>query len=316
MSGRLKPSTLLSFLLILVVVLAWALFLHTQFEAVRSVQWQIDLATLISASVCGAVYFLGLALVWGILVQEMSANRQHVSRSWVLAAARVWLLSMVTRYLPGNIWHILSRVALAGQLGASRSQVLASATIEQGLTLIGAFSLFGLSLPFWRGEEPRYSWFLLVIPCGLFALHPHCLGRMLAWLAQRTQRPELVWNYRYCTMLGLVALYALANLWAGLGLVILLTALHPAAVSHGVFIVGSAALAWAIGYLSIVTPSGLGVREGVLTLLLSQIAPLSVVVVVVIWYRLALSLGELLITAMAWVYGFWCGLERPANHVS
>jgi glycosyltransferase 2 family protein len=47
-----------------------------------------------------------------------------------------------------------------------------------------------------------------------------------------------------------------------------------------------------VGYLSFITPSGLGVREGVLTALLALVYPLPVAIVASLLFRLMCTLGE------------------------
>jgi glycosyltransferase 2 family protein len=313
MSGRLKRSPWI-IVLALGIAIAWAAFLVAQLDQLRSLQWQLNPAALSIAIVCGACYFASLACCWALLLHQQASQTERAKLAWLWAAVQVWLRSMSTRYIPGNIWHILSRVTMAGDLGVTRSQVVSSATIEQLLTLLGALSLFGLSLPFWQVEEQRYNWLLVLIPIGLLALHPRCLGRLLAWLARRFRRPELAWNYPYRNMLVLTALYSIANGWAGVGLVVLLGTMYPPTLDHSMLVIGSAGLAWAVGYLSVITPSGLGVREGVLTLMLSQIAPLPIAIASALLYRLTLSLGELCITLIAWIYRLWRNDTPYANN--
>jgi hypothetical protein len=171
-------------------------------------------------------------------------------------------------------------------------QVVASASVEQLLTLLGALVVFALSLPFWRGADNL--WLLWLLPAGLILLHPRLLGAAMAVLARRLRRPELVWLYSYGQMVAFVGLYSLANLVSALALLTILASLAPLDAGQQAVAVGASGLAWAVGYLSLLTPSGLGVREAVLTAMLAQIVPLPVAVAASLLYRLALTLGELL----------------------
>jgi glycosyltransferase 2 family protein len=150
-----------------------------------------------------------------------------------------------------------------------------------------------VSLPFWRGGGGQL-WLLALLPAGLALLHPRALGATLAALARRLGRPELAWRYSYTSLLLLVGLYTLANLAAGLALAAILRPLAPLGPGVAAYAVGAWALAWAAGFLSLLTPSGLGVREAVLTALLAQIVPLPAAVAASLLHRLALTLGEAL----------------------
>ena len=63
---------------------------------------------------------------------------------------------------------------------------------------------------------------------------------------------------------------------------------------------GAYALAWTLGLATLVSPGGLGVREGVLAALLSGLLPGGMAVVAALASRLWLTGVELLCAAAAW----------------
>lgn len=286
---RLLRSPWLRAAVFVVVLGAWGWFLGSQLDELRRYSWRLGVLPLLASITWGAFYFGGLALCWTLLLRTMGGAARAVG---LTAGAYIWLSTMLARYVPGNIWHIVGRVALAGRLGVSKSQVAASATVEQLLTLMGAATVFGLSLPFWRGGAGGERWLLLLIPLGLAALHPRVLGALLGWAALRLGRPELAWPYRYGTMLALLGAFAASNFAAGMALYVIVATLTLVTPAQLPFVVGAAALAWALGYLSLLTPSGLGVREAILTTLLAQIFPLPVAIIASLLHRLTLTLGE------------------------
>lgn len=272
-----------------VVLVAWGWFLSAQLDALRAIGWRVAPLPLAAAVACGALYFAGLAVSWTLLLRSMGGAARAVTLG---GGVRVWTNTMLSRYVPGNIWHIVGRVAFAGRLGVSRGQVAASATVEQLLTLVGALAVFGLSLPFWRAGAGGRAWLLLIVPLGLALLHPRALGAAIGLAARRLGRPELAWPYAYGEMLLIVGAYALANLASGLALLAVVAATEPLGPGEAAFVVGASALAWVVGYLSFLTPSGLGVREAALTALLVQVVPLPVAAAASLVYRLALTVGE------------------------
>jgi uncharacterized membrane protein YbhN (UPF0104 family) len=271
-----------------VVVAAWGWFLQGQLADLRQYPWRIEPLPFVGGVFWGALYFAGLALCWTLLLRTTGGAARGVG---LLDGAYIWLSTMLARYVPGNIWHIVGRVALAGRLGVGRAQVAASAAVEQLLTLLGALALFGVSLPFWRGGRAEL-WLLLLIPAGLALLHPRIFGALLGWAATRLGRPELAWPYTYSEMLGILGAYTLANLGAGLSLYVIVAAIAAVEPAQAPFLAGAAALAWAVGYLSFLTPSGLGVREAALTAFLAQLFPLPVAIVASLLHRVALTVGE------------------------
>lgn len=300
LSRRLIRSRWLGLAVGMVVLIAWLLFLRSQLAALRQYPWEIAPPAFGIGILWGALYFAGLAVCWALLLRHTSAATRQVALG---PATRVWLGSMMTRYIPGNIWHVLSRVALARHLRVSATHVLTSATIEQVLTLLGALALFGLTLPFWDVLPIDQIWLLAFVPLGLLLLHPRILGTALNWAAVRLKRPELAWPYTYGELLIILMAYIGATLFSGLALFTVLWGLAPVSLTHLPLVVGAAALAWSVGYLSFLTPSGLGVREALLVALLAQVYPLPVAIVASLLFRLVATLGEVLAVGLAWGYG-------------
>ncbi len=300
---RIAHSRYVSLSLGLVVFIAWGLFLHSQLRTLQNYPWNISLLAFSVSIGWGTVYSGGMAICWAFLLRHIGGYTGEMS---LMVAARIWLLSMITRYVPGNVWHILSRIALAGRFQVSATHVLTSASIEQVLALLGALVLFGVTLPFWetavslRGVQ---TWLLLLLPIGLTLLHPRIFGTVLQWVAQRFNRPELIWHYTFRDLLFLLFIYTCATLGLSLALVTVVWGLTPITPAHLPLLIGAAALAWVIGYLSFITPSGLGVREALLVALLAQLYPLPVAIVGSLVFRLVMTFGELFAVLVAWIYG-------------
>ena len=97
--------------------------------------------------------------------------------------------------------------------------------------------------------------------------------------------------------------YLVVWLAMGLSFAALARALTPYPLDVVPYLVASWAAAYVIGYLSLLTPSGLGVREGILALLLTEVfaAPLPTVIAIVA--RLWMVLAELLAPGWRWCCG-------------
>ena len=66
--------------------------------------------------------------------------------------------------------------------------------------------------------------------------------------------------------LRLFAVYILLWVYFGIAFLLFVKSLTPAIqLRHLLMVIGIYPLAWSIGFLSVVTPGGLGVREGVLS---------------------------------------------------
>src|SRR5438552_12913484 len=102
---------------------------------------------------------------------------------------RIYLSSEFVRYIPGNVWHVLTRIVWVGKYGVSRPVAFASMTIELITKLAAGALVFGISLLFWGNMDAVGSllrdkiWIAafgaLMIVALLVGLHPRVLGWLL-----------------------------------------------------------------------------------------------------------------------------------------
>ena len=288
------------------VAAAWLVFLVGQLPILVPYLGLVPPVALIAAVAWGAVYFAGLAFCWALVLERMGGARAGLTRR---TAAHIWLRSMLTRYIPGNVWHILGRTVLADQRGVPIALVIASATVEQIVMLLAALAVAALTFPFWPVVGHDQLWLLALLPIGLVCLHPALFNRALAFVARLTRRPELAFYHSSSDLAVYLLAFVAAMLCSGCALVTLLMPLVPLTMSGVVFVLGAAALAWALGFLSFLTPSGLGVREAVLVGLLAKLFPLPVALAASLLFRLALTLGEVVAVgadySMTWLAAKW-----------
>jgi hypothetical protein len=101
------------------------------------------------------------------------------------------------------------------------------------------------------------------------------------------------------TVAWLVAGYALYWVVTGLAFAALMAALHPLAVADVPLVMAAFAAAYAAGFLALLTPAGLGVREGVLVVALAPVLPAGPALVVALVSRVWMMLVELAGAAVA-----------------
>jgi uncharacterized membrane protein YbhN (UPF0104 family) len=277
------------------VILFAALSVATNRDAFLEAAAALSPTALAAAVGLGALYWLALAVAWW-RVQAALGGELRLG-----TAVRIWSVSTVARYVPGNVWHIASRAALAHEVGGRPVAVLTASAYEQVLTLGSAFLVAGLLLPL-AGGGPAYLAAAATLPLGLAVLHPiaqravvHRAARLLG------QPPPRVLAVRQVA--ALLVLYALPNVPAGLALMALGWPTGPGAVGA----TGAFGFAWAVGFLSFFTPSGLGVREVTLAGLLAAGLGGSDPVLLAVGHRVVLTVAELALAAGAAVGGRLAG---------
>lgn len=191
---------------------------------------------------------------------------------------RVWLLSQAGRYVPGKVWFALGRIYLLEREGIPKGVTTVATGLELVLVLgssLVAFGLTSLATDTLRGNS--YTWSVLVVPVIAAAVHPRVIRRVLT----RFGRGGGEFTMRYADIVKMLAAYVGCWCLYGIGFHLVATGVAiegrapvmgtPAEARLVPDMIGINALSWTIGFLSVVTPAGLGVREGVAFSLLSKV---------------------------------------------
>src|SRR5581483_5659821 len=109
--------------------------------AASASQWNYWLLTL--AFLGFVLQELSYGLIWQAVLRQLGARLD------LRAALRIYLASEFVRYIPGNVWHVLTRILWVGKYGVSRPVAFASMTVELITKLAAGVLIFGLSLLFW-----------------------------------------------------------------------------------------------------------------------------------------------------------------------
>ena len=170
------------------------------------------------------------------------------------------------RYIPGSVWHLVGRVVMGQGAGVNRTSGALGVLLEQSLQLLSALLIVGLSLPFWPADSfvRSWSWLALLVPLGFVVIHPRLFFPLLNFILTRLGREPITADLSYFMMCRYTIYYLLDHLANGLSLAFAIVALQaPLEVVPAV--VGGALFAWTVGYLTILAPGGLGVREVLVT---------------------------------------------------
>lgn len=212
----------------------------------------------------------------------------------------IFVYSQATRYVPGQVWAVLGRVALSTHAGIESRVTAQCMLLEAAIGILAAASLAltvlpHLHLPYLQG------WQLVFLgAASLLFLHPRTFEKASDLGLRLFRRPPQRVTYAFHQIVAAYAIQLLAWELFGVAFFLLIRAFDsnspfPLSAAAGTF-----AAAWLIGYLSILTPSGIGVREAVLILLLSVWLPRGSATLVAFASRVmvtAVELGAFLIVA-------------------
>ena len=227
-----------------------------------------------------------------------------VGWQWILAALGIRIgygtalqaemASMLAKYVPGGIWTPLARIVWLRRAGetAPSSLVLSSVLLEAGLSAVAGVLVFVASLALVDAvDAPLYPLLAFGAVVALL-LHPRVFVALARAVFRRFGAPEPP-RLPYRAMVGLLVYYGFTWLVGGTALYLLLRSLAADPGLAAVPYLGGAAAVGAIAaVLSIVAPSGLGVREASMYGLIVVVVPAGAALGATVLNRLAITVVE------------------------
>jgi hypothetical protein len=214
--------------------------------------------------------YLGLALAlivvrgpigaygWGAIIKQLGYELPWRTN------IRIVFHSNFAGFVPGGMWHAVSRVYLAEKEGVPKTITALSVFLESAFVAFGAAVVAPLSLLVWP-EFPL--WLILIFLTALlgFVFQPNLMFKVLNWLLVRIKREPVEVSMRPQDMLRLLLPFALNWVLFGLMSFALVAALYPQLpIAQAPALAGVFTAAWLVGYAAIFVPQGLIVREGII----------------------------------------------------
>jgi hypothetical protein len=203
--------------------------------------------------------------------------------------------SQLGKYLPGRVWIIPGRAVTLSRFQVD--PVLAGVgTIMEMIFLISAGIIVFIPFLFFTSQSQvqQLAIFGLVMSiAGLVVLFiPGVLNWALSILLKALKRPVIHLDYRWHQMLVLILVYLIFWLAAGSGLYYLINSFYVLDLCAFLPVIGVMGFSWVLGTLSFITPAGMGVREGAMSLLLSSLLPAPFPALIAIAARFWWSLAD------------------------
>lgn len=234
--------------------------------AARPLVWQVRPLLIALSVACVWLMYLVLIQAWRVM---LAAWGERLSP---LAAARIWTISSLGKYLPGKVWAIAGMALMAQRAGIQPWAATGSAVILQALAIGSGAAMTGMFGS--AALEAQYPWVRQLLPA--LAIASGIGVALLLWpgFVQRLLRLARIEAPSAATPGPPAVLYGvLANLlaWCGYGAAFWL-------LGHGLFdlpglTLGRAITAFSASYIAgllfLPAPGGIGVRESVVVLMLS-----------------------------------------------
>ena len=234
-----------------------------------------DINDLVVVVACVVIYGLTnifLSLAWHNLLFFFGVA--EVKSLW---AIRVYGLSQLAKYVPGNIFHLAGRQAYGMASGISSMSLVKSALGELSLLAVTG-SLFGiLAMPM------VFSCLSQIVACMLYGLIVSILAASIWYFMSRSLSIALLWQSIFFAISGGIFVVTL-------DIIVPANTVMPSSLA----LCGAYVIAWLMGFVTPGAPAGIGIREAVLLFLLGSIVPHADLLFAVLLGRIITVMGDVL----------------------
>ncbi|MEO7069092.1 MAG: lysylphosphatidylglycerol synthase domain-containing protein [Nostocoides sp.] len=289
---------------VLVLILAAVgVALWRNWTEVSSELGKASLTALAEAFVLALLSPLFTMLGWRVLLGDLGSRLHHAE------AASVFFVGQLGKYLPGSVWTVVAQTDMAARLSVPRRRtavvglvLLFTSVLCGGLVGLPAVPLvlkqLGIGVPAWV--------FVVLGGLALLVMVPAVLNRVIAMALRRLRREPLEQAFTARALILALCWFVLAWLVMGAAVWVLAHDLGPpdGTTRHILVVtVSGFALAGIVGMLGFLVPAGVGIRDGLLIVVLGTVLPVATATAVVILSRFLTVVTDVLVALAGWTWG-------------
>lgn len=277
-------------------------------------QWtqvHADLAKLAWYDVAGAALaaLAGLGcmmLAWRALLADLGSALP------LPVAIRVMFVGQLGKYVPGAVWAVAAQVELARDYDVARRRSATASLVAMATTLVVGLVAAGVTLPLTSAHAARHYWWVLALtPLAAACLYPGIVKAGLDLALKAVRRPPLEKAVSLPGMARALAWTTLGWLFYGAHAWLLISRFTARGLDAFALALGAYALAWAVGFLIIFFPGGIGPRELALIAVLAPVMPSASALVIALASRVVMTVGDLVWAGVGLAIGRARGPSQP-----
>ena len=288
--------------LLVLILAAVGVTLWRNWEAVSGELGRLGWSVVLGAFVLVAAAPVLTLMGWRVLLADLGTHLPAAP------ASSVFLVGQLGKYLPGSVWTVVAQTEMGARLHVPRRRMAVVGILSIGLAVLTGCLLGIPAIPRLVDRESQafsWWWVVLAVVLGGVLLWPRLLNAVIAKGLRVLRREPLEHELSGRAIALTSAWFVAAWVSTGLGTFLLARSVAPDAPLGPLLVtsIGGFALASAAGMFSFLVPAGVGVRDGILALLLLTLMPLPAATAVVVVARFLAVLADLLLAGSAWAWG-------------
>ena len=302
----------MQYLLAAVAITAMVYFFYDQFkrnwDSIKTYHFAINYYYLVASIFVMTIGFLMETYIWQICMNHYLKKKLGFLESIAFVNT-----SNLFKYIPGRLWAYTVQIALMAKKNIAKSLVL-YVNFVCLLCVIIVSTIYGLYyLLFYLKILPMpisilLFGFLILADFAFIMWNTNIINWLIIKINKFFMRDIQPIKIEKWLILYIQFLYLIAWIPPGISAYFLAKGIGlDVAFSDVLALVSSMSVSWIIGYIAIFTPSGLGVREGIMFLMLKQFSNVKTALILPLATRLVCIIIELLLGIIGILLGMKYG---------
>jgi glycosyltransferase 2 family protein len=233
-------------------------------------------------------------MVWRAALADLGSPLPYIT------VARIYFVGQLGKYLPGSVWPMVMQAELASDHGVARRRTMTATVVSMLVSITSGMVMVLVALPLAPNVVPDgFAWTVLLVIPLLVVLSPRFLGPVIDRGLRLLGRPPLG---QHTSLRGTLVAFGWGILsWLAAGVQVwALSVPLGAPWDWGTLVlcVGGYALAWAVGFVVVVSPAGAGPREMALAAVLATVLGRGEVLVVVLISRILFTVWDVVLAGV------------------
>jgi hypothetical protein len=274
------------------LVLAWYVWktVIANWRQVSAYDWNFDPVLMTLSVLMFAGCYVYLAWVWGRVLHSVGCEVSF------RAAWDIYFIGNLGRYVPGKIWSIAGTAVMAERRGICPVTAGTASVFAQAYSITSSFVFFCVFLILRQFELSgvRFEWIAFgLVAFAIVFMVPSNMERAVNLILSLLGRETVSLGLTAGKAARIVWWYFLSWLMFGAAFWLFVAAVTGNRTFNPFFLAGAYAVAYVLGFFAFFVPGGLGVREGLLSVLLKTVMPQGVSLLIAFLLRLLVTIIEM-----------------------
>lgn len=287
MNRNIKNS--FKYLFVLVALVFMTIYIVKNWSALQEYDWQFNIGLFLLSMV---VLWMGITV--GIILFRLIFKLLLDIDIKLSKVFKMNNIANIGRYIPGKLWSVMGIFYFTDKLGISKKKTSVAILVNES-TSKGSALLLGLLYFFFSSSHIAYLPYMIgLLILALIFIHPRILEKLLNIILLLLKRDKITLEFSYYKIIIIFLLYTTVWILCSLGFYLLVKSITTVESINIFKFLTIFPFSWVIGYLVLIAPGGLGVREGIITAMLAEFVLPEVALVIALLQRIWFIIVEII----------------------